>query len=132
MNVIRSGGDVVILSFSGDTCIMVLALASIDDLVKVCFDCGNGKCRKRMCLGAVGMKDEEKKAFVEFHSFTGNDYIPSIFLKGKKQCWSTMKSNESFLKSIYRTRHRLGYDGTASECHRTVLVCFIQVKKEVS
>ena len=29
------------------------------------------------------MKDEEKKALVGFHSFTGNDYIPSIFRKGK-------------------------------------------------
>ena len=78
MNVIRSGGD----------------------LVKVYFDNGNGKCRKRMRLGAAGMKDEEKKALVGFHSFTGNDHIPAIFCKGKKHCWSTMKSNESFLRAF--------------------------------
>ena len=100
MNVIRSGGDVVIRSPSGDTDIMVLALALIDDLVKVYFDNGNGKCRKRMRLGAAGMKDEEKKALVGFHSFTGNDHIPAIFCKGKKHCWSTMKSNESFLRAF--------------------------------
>ena len=46
MNVIRSGGDVVIRSPSGDTDIMILALASIDDLVKVYFNYSNGKCRK--------------------------------------------------------------------------------------
>ena len=100
INVIRSGGDAVIRSPSGDTDIMVVALALIDDLVKVYFDYCNGKCKKRMCLGAVGMKDEEKKALVGFHSFTGNDYIPAIFRKRKKQCWSTMKSNESFLRAF--------------------------------
>ena len=46
------------------------------------------------------MKDEEKKVLVGFHSFTGNDYIPAIFTKGKKHCWSTMKSNESFLRAF--------------------------------
>ena len=61
MNVIRRGGDAGIRSPSGDTDIMVLALALTDDLVKVYFDYGNGKCRKRMCLGALGMKDKEKK-----------------------------------------------------------------------
>ena len=100
MNVIRSGGDVVIRSPSGDTDIMVLTLALIDDLVKVYFHYSNGKCTRRMCLGAVGMKDEEKKALVGFHSFTGNDYIPSIFRKGKKHCWSITKSNESFLRAF--------------------------------
>ena len=60
MNVIRSGGGVAIRSPSGDTDIMVLALALIDGLVKAYFDYGNGKCRKQMYLGAVGMKDKEK------------------------------------------------------------------------
>ena len=83
MNVVRSGGDVVIRSPSGATDIMVLALVLIDNLVKVYFDYGNGKCRKRMCLGAVGIKDEGKKVLVGFHFFTGNDYIPAIFRKGK-------------------------------------------------
>ena len=90
----------MIRSPSGDTDIIVLALALIDDLVKVYFDYGNGKCRKLMWLGAVGMKDEEKKTLVGFHSFTGNDYIPAIFRKGKKHCWSTVKSNESFLRAF--------------------------------
>ena len=38
MNVIRSSGNVVVRSPSGDTGIMVLALALIDDLAKVYFD----------------------------------------------------------------------------------------------
>ena len=91
----------MIRSPSRDTEIMVLALALIDDLVKVYFGKGNGKCRKPMCLCAVGMQDEEqKKALVGFHSFTGNYYIPAIFHKGKKHCWSTMKSNDSFLRAF--------------------------------
>ena len=45
MNVIRSGGDAVIRSPSGDTDIMVLTLALIDDLVKVYLDCSNGNVR---------------------------------------------------------------------------------------
>ena len=45
MNVIRSGGDAVIRSPSGDTDIMVLTLALIDDLVKVYLDCSNENVR---------------------------------------------------------------------------------------
>ena len=90
----------MIRSPSGDTDIIVLALALIDDLVKVYFDYGNGKCRKLMCLGAVGMKGEGKKTLVGFHSFTGNDYIPAIFRKEKKHCWSTVTTNESFLRAF--------------------------------
>ena len=103
MNVIRCGGDDVIGSSSRDTDIMVLALALFDDLVKVYFDYGNGKCRKRMCLGAVGMKDEGKKTLVGFCSFTRNEYISVIFRKGKKHCWSARKSNESLIRAFTET-----------------------------
>ena len=99
MNAIRSGGDVVIRSPSGDTDI------------KAYLDYSNGKCRKQMYLGAVGIKDEEKTGACRFYSFTWNDYIAAIFTKGKKHCWSTVKSNGSFLRAFTK----LGTDWDLTE-----------------
>ena len=63
-------------------------------------DYGNGKNRKRLSLGEIRLLQSEKEALVGFHSFAGNDYIPSIFRKGKKHCWSIAKSNEIFLEAF--------------------------------
>ena len=54
---------------------------------------------------------KKKKALVGFHSFNGNDYIPSIFRKGEKHCWSTTKSNEGFLRAFTE----LGTDSDMTE-----------------
>ena len=63
-------------------------------------DYGDGKNRKRLSLGETRLLQSEKEALVGFRSFTGNDYIPSIFRKGKKLCWSIAKSSETFLEAL--------------------------------
>ena len=81
MNAIRSGGDVVIRSPSGDTDI------------KVYLDYSNGKCRKQMYLGAVGIKDEEKKALVGFIPLLGMITLQPSLLRAKNtvgQQWRVM------------------------------------------
>ena len=100
MNILEEGFTVVLRSPSGDTDIMVLALALINDLTNVFMDYGNGKNRKRLSLGEIRLLQSEKEALVGFHSFAGNDYILSIFRKGKKHCWSIAKSSETFLEAF--------------------------------
>ena len=53
MNILEEGFTVVLHSPSGDTDIMVLALALISDLTNVFMDYGNGKNRKRLSLGEI-------------------------------------------------------------------------------
>ena len=100
MNILEEDFTVVLHSPSGATDIMVLALALINDLTNVFMDYGTGKNRKRLSLGEIRLLQTEKEALVGFHSFTGNDYIPSIFRKGKKHCWSIAKSSETFLEAF--------------------------------
>ena len=100
MNILEEGFTVVLCSPSGDTDIMVLAFALISDLINVFMDYSNGKNRKRLSLGEIRLLQSEKEALVGFHSFAGNDYIPSIFRKAKKHCWSIAKSNEIFLEAF--------------------------------
>ena len=76
---------------------MVLALALIVDQDKVYIDYGSGKRRKGTWLKDIILNEDERKALVGFHSFTGNDYVPALFRKGKKRCWSIMKKSEKFL-----------------------------------
>ena len=100
MNVLEEGFTVVLRSPLGDTDIMVLALVLISDLTKVFMNYRNGKNRKRLSLKEIRLLQSEKEALVGFHSFTGNDYIPSIFQKGKKHCWSIAKCSETFLEAF--------------------------------
>ena len=92
---------VIIRSPSGDTDIMVLALALIADQDKVYMDYGSGKRRKGTWLKDITLNEDERKALIGFHSFTGNDYVPALFRKGKKRCWLVMKKSEKFL-NVFR------------------------------
>ena len=98
MQIIQSSSfRVIIRSLSGDTDIMVLALALIVDQDKVYIDYGSGKRRKGTWLKDIILNEDERKTLVGFHSFTGNDYVPALFRKGEKRCWSIMKKSEKFL-----------------------------------
>ena len=85
---------------SGDTDILVLSLGLITDrrhLERIYYDYGNGKNRKGTWLSKIPLDDTLRDALVGFHAFTGNDYISTLFRKGKKMCWSTMTKNEAFV-----------------------------------
>ena len=54
--------------------------------------------RRGIWLKDINLKEAERKALIGFHSFTGNDYVPAFFRKGKKRHWSVMKKSEKFMK----------------------------------
>ena len=76
MNILEEDFTVVLRSPSGDTDIMVLALALISDLTNVFMDYDNGKNRKRLSLGEIQLLQSEKEALVGFHSFIGTISLP--------------------------------------------------------
>ena len=73
---------VVLGSPSGDDDILVLATVLLDSN-SVYLDYGKGKLRKGFWLNQVVIEDQLKRALIGFHSFTGNDYVSSVFKKGK-------------------------------------------------
>ena len=77
---------------------MILALSLIVDQSKVYIDYASGKRRKGIWLKDINLKDAERKALIGFQSFTGSDFVPAFFRKGKKRCWSVMKKSEKFMK----------------------------------
>ena len=93
----NSSHKVVLRSPSGDTDIIILALALINEQHMVYMDYGNGKRRKGFWLNNIILKENERKALIGFHSFTGNDFVPAFFRKGKKRCWSILRKDEKFL-----------------------------------
>ncbi|KAG1661142.1 hypothetical protein GQR58_021587 [Nymphon striatum] len=74
---------VVIPSPSGDTDILVLAVALLDSY-RVYLDYGKGKLRRGFWLNSISMDDQLKRALIGFHAFTGNDYVSSFLKKGKQ------------------------------------------------
>ena len=90
---------VVLRSHSGDTNIMILTVALIrSDCERLYIDYGNGKNRKDICLAVIIMNENEKDALLGFHAFSGNDYIPEFFRKGKSSGWKCMVKTETFVQ----------------------------------
>ena len=88
---------VVLRSHSGDTDIMVLAVALIkSDCERIYIDYGNEKNREAICLADILMNENEKDALFGFHPFSGNDYISGFFRKGKSSGWKCMVKTEKF------------------------------------
>ncbi|KAG1711251.1 hypothetical protein GQR58_002553 [Nymphon striatum] len=90
---------VVLRSPSGDTDILVLAVALLDSN-RVYLDYGKGKLRRGFWLNSISMDDQLKRALIGFHAFTGNDYVSSFFKKGKQMCWKVMKKNQNFVEAF--------------------------------
>ncbi len=44
------------------------------------------------------MSEEEKKALVWLHAFSGNDYLSSFFRKGKSLCWKALLKKREFVE----------------------------------
>ena len=69
---------------SGDTDIVVPTVALIYEFRnRVLIDDGFGDNKKVMRLSNKGTEKDLVDALIGFHAFTGNDYISSIFRKGK-------------------------------------------------
>ena len=63
---------------------------------RVFIDNGTGKSRKLIWLGGINLSHEKCKALLGMHAFTGNDYAPSFFKKGKEMCWKLVRKFEKF------------------------------------
>ena len=89
----------VIRSPSGDANILVLVIAAITtDIERVFYDGGNGLNQKGGWLNDLQLKNDLKEALIGFHAFTGNDFIPAFFRKGKKKCSYEMVRNPKFIE----------------------------------
>ena len=60
---------------------------------KIHLDNGTGVNRNNIWLGALQFKAEILNVLIGFNSFTGNDYVSSLFRKGKQACWKVFVSD---------------------------------------
>ena len=95
----ESEATVVRRSHSGDTNIMVLAVALIrHDCERLYIEYGNGKNRKAICLANIVIIENKQGALLGFYAFSGNDYISGFFRKGKSSGWKCMVKTEKFVR----------------------------------
>ena len=90
---------VVFRSHSGDTDIMVLAVALLrSDCERLYINYGNGKNRKAICLDDIMMNEKKKDALLGFYTFSGNDYVSGFFRKDISSGWECMVKTEKFVQ----------------------------------
>ena len=95
----QSTMNVSIYSPSGDTDIIVLALAHLQEYKqRVYLIDGHGQFKRTMKLIDFNIETEILESLIGFHAFTGNDYISSFFRKGKAACFKILKGNSKFQK----------------------------------
>ena len=66
-------------------------------VLQIFIDNGGGKNRKLLELILCDLTDQQKKAMVRMHAFTGNNYVSSFLCKGKQLCWRFVCNNQIFL-----------------------------------
>ena len=96
---LRENGDntCVVRSSSGDIDIPgILVAANLADR-RIFIDNGTGRNHKSLKLSACELSQEQKKALLGLHAFSGNDYVSCIFRKGKQLCWKNVKNISRFL-----------------------------------
>jgi len=92
--------NVCIRSPSGDTDIIVIAAGVVEESARVLVDSGNGEKRRKLWLDAITLTENQRKALIGFHAFSGNDYISAFFRKGKKMCWTKMLESDDFVNAF--------------------------------
>ena len=94
---------VVLRSHSGDTDIIVLAVALLQEYRdRIMLDDGSGKSRRTVKLNDVDLDEDVIGALIGFHAFTGNDYCSSFFRKGKETCFKVMQRKSNFSQAFSR------------------------------
>ena len=88
---------VTIRSSSGDTDIVVLAVSCLQKHKdRVLLDDFHGENRKSYKLSCFNLDDVIIDSFINFHAFTGNDFISSFFRKAKQRCFSILNQSAVF------------------------------------
>ena len=88
----QEGARFVVRSSSGDVDIPVIMLGSglEGDIV---IDSGRSNHRKILNMNQSTMTQQQKKALLGMHAFTGCDQNSSFFRKGKKKCWKIAQNH---------------------------------------
>ena len=95
LDALKNDGNFCIRSPSGDTDILVIAIALLNQNSRVFVDTGNGDNRKKVWLDSITLTNRQQNALIGFHSFTGNDYVSAFFRKSKQICWDKMVEEEN-------------------------------------
>ena len=80
---ISTGDAIIVRSPSGDIDIPALFVAHDFSGERSFIDNGTGKSRKSIDVTSSTLEFEKKRALIGMHAFSGNDYIPSFFRKGR-------------------------------------------------
>ena len=70
---------------------------------RVLLESVNETNKKILWIGSIEMSDIRRKALLDFHAFTGNDYVSAFFSKAKFTCWKKMETNkkcENFFEDL--------------------------------
>ena len=96
-----SGLRTIIRSPSGDTDILIMAISLFaTEKTMLLIDSGTGTNQKIFHLKDISIDEDERKALIGFHAFTGCDYSSSFFRKGKPTCWKLMLTKARFIKAM--------------------------------
>ena len=91
--------NVIVKSPSGDVDITVIMISKLfNNASRVFWTMVQGFIEKRCGSQMLIYLNREKKCFIGFHAFTGNDYISSFFRKGKTACWKIVEKNSKFVE----------------------------------
>ena len=124
-----TNGNVCIRSPSGDTDILVVAIGIITERLRVLIDSGNGDKRKKIWLDSIELSENQRKALIGFHAFSGNDYISAFFRKGKQICWKKMLESEDFVDTFIEVGNSLDL-GDQLQVNIEKYVCNLYSSKE--
>ena len=96
--ILNIGKDVTLISPSGDTDIIVLALGSLkEEKEKVTVIDGPKRNMMKFQLAGVCIDAQLSECLIRMHAFTGNDFNSSFYHRGKAKCMQVMKSNHKFM-----------------------------------
>ena len=74
------------------------------------------------------MDDNIRAALIGFHTFTGNNYVLSIFMRVKQACFKVMKQRDE-ATNAFRLLGRLGVERRAHSCIGKFCMSFIQIQR---
>ena len=78
------------------------------------------------------MPDTLKSALIGFHTFSGNDYISSIFRKSKRILWKKMEKSKSFSKIFAKLGNQWITDGALQPLLEEYVFFLFMVGKMIS
>ena len=91
----NSNGSIILRSASGDTNILVLAVARLyNEKQRVYIDSRCSTSRKVYWAKDIVMSEVEVNPLIPFHVLTGNDNVSILFRKEKFHCWKVLEKSE--------------------------------------